>query len=500
MAAPKTQAIESGLDSILRNSSLLMGAKIVSSAVGMVVMVLLPRLLGDAEFGRLHLAISLTALFGAAADFGLARVITRAVACDRATAWPYLRQAALLSLLLGAGLYATLPVTVHALGYPARVGDLVLILGVGMIVDTWAQLTAALFQAHEQMLVPAVARIAGTVVMLGLVLGGLRHFNSVMSVAAVLVLASVVRLAIQALAIRRLEGFRIPTRAETLPWRRLLVAGLPFLAWQGLGLFYFRLDVIMLGRMTSDATVGWYGAGSRLLESFTFIPDLLMAAMLPVVARLWTTSPTQFQAASQKTLDLLLVATIPLVVVLLTLADPIVDLLFGAGQFGPSIPILRIKALTLAFLFVDYYLATILIAVGRERRWLLLAVAACFVSPALNWVLIPLTDARYGNGGVGAAVATLVTEIFIMISAIRLTPRDAFGPASWRVGLQATGAGVAAGAVILLGLALKAPWIPVGIAGGITYVALVLYLGLVPEDVLYAVRSALTGHASTEMV
>jgi len=116
MAAPKTQAIESGLDSILRNSSLLMGAKIVSSAVGMVVMVLLPRLLGDAEFGRLHLAISLTALFGAAADFGLARVITRAVACDRATAWPYLRQAALLSLLLGAGLYAALPVTVHALG------------------------------------------------------------------------------------------------------------------------------------------------------------------------------------------------------------------------------------------------------------------------------------------------------------------------------------------------------------------------------------------------
>ena len=87
-----------------------------------------------------------------------------------------------------------------------------------------------------------------------------------------------------------------------------------------------------------------------------------------------------------------------------------------------------------------------------------------------------------------------------MISAIRLTPRDAFGPASWRVGLQATGAGVAAGAVILLGLALKAPWIPVGIAGGITYVALVLYLGLVPEDVLDAVRSALTGHASTEMV
>src|SRR5204862_1853332 len=129
-------------------------------------------------------------------------------------------------------------------------------------------------------------------------------------------------------------------------------------------------------------------------------------------------------------------------------------------------------------------LATILIAGGRERSWLLIAVAACFVSPALNWVLIPLPDGRYGNGGVGAAVAALVTELFVMICAIRLLPRDAFAPASWRVAFQAAGTGAVAGGVILLGLALRAPWIPAAIAGGVTYVVLVLHLGLVPEDVL----------------
>jgi len=186
-------------------------------------------------------------------------------------------------------------------------------------------------------------------------------------------------------------------------------------------------------------------------------------------------------------------------VALLTLAQPIVGLLFGP-EFGPAVPILRIKALTMVVLFVDYYLATILIAVGRERSWLAIAVAACVVSPTLNWVLIPLTDLRYSNGGVGAAVATLVTEVFIMTCAIRVAPPDALGTGPWRVAFQATGAGMAAGGVILLGLALGGPWIPVGIAGGVTYLALVLRLGLVPADVLDAARRSLTGRASTEMV
>jgi O-antigen/teichoic acid export membrane protein len=491
------------IDSILRNSTILAAAKILSSAIGLGLVVLLPRLLGTVEFGRLYLAISLTAMFGAFANLGLAQVVTREVARDRAHTRDYLRRTTILALAFGIGLYAVLPVAVSLIGYPDHIVHLVLILGLGMIVDAWSQMLGSLFSAHERMLVPAVARIAINAVTIGVLLG-LRHVSGpstvAVAVAVVMVLATVVSLVIQGVGVRYLEGFRRKAAPLELPWRSLVRAGFPFLAWQVLGLFYFRIAVIMLGRMTSDATVGWYGAASRLLDGLTFIPDILMTATFPVVARLWTTSPAEFQAASRKTLDLLLTATVPIVVTLCVLAYDIVDFLFTIRDFGPSVPILRINALTLGALFVDYYLATILMAVGRERKWLAVSAGACVLNPVLNWVLIPLTDARYGNGGVGAAVATLVTEVFVLGCALRLVPRGTFDRRSAQVALRAGGAGAVSAGVLLAGLAVGLPWMAVGVVGGIVYLILAIRWGLLPVEVLRRVRGAFVWGASTEVV
>jgi O-antigen/teichoic acid export membrane protein len=256
----------------------------------------------------------------------------------------------------------------------------------------------------------------------------------------------------------------------------------------------------MLGRMTTDATVGWYGAASRLLDSLTFIPDVLMTATFPVVARLWTTSPTEFRAASQKTLDLLLTATVPIVVFLLVLAHEIVDLLFTSSEFGPSVPILRINALTLGAMFVDYHLATILMAVGRERKWLAVSAGACVLNPLLNWILIPLTHVQYGNGGVGAAFATLATEIFVLGCALRLVPRGTFDRRSAQVAFRATGAGAVFAGVLLAGVVLEVPWMAVAVVGGFVYLVLAIRWGLVPDEILRRARAALVWNASSEVV
>jgi O-antigen/teichoic acid export membrane protein len=488
------------VDSILRNSTILAVAKLISSAIGLGLVVLLPRMLGNAEFGRLYLAISLAGIFGTFANLGLAQVITREVARDRARTRHYLRRAIALTLGLGGALYLALPLAVTALGYSPYVGHLVLILGLGMIVDSWSQVIASLFQAHERMLVPALARIAANVVTL-LALLALRHVSSGFVVAVVMVVAALVSLVIHLAPLSRLEGYRLAPGVLPGPsWRRLLWAGLPFLAWQALGLVYFRIGVIMLGRMTTDATLGWYGAAARLLDGLTFVPDTLMAATFPVVARLWTTSESDFQTASRKTLDLLLVVTVPLVVTLFVLAHDIVALLFTVPEFEPTVPILRINAITLGVIFVDYYLATILMAVGRERQWLAISAGACLLNPLLNWVLIRETHVRYANGGIGAALATLATEIFVLVYALRLVPPGTFGASSTRVALRAGAAGAVAGGVLLLGLATGIPWVPLAVAGLAVYGGLVIRLRLVPDEILRGVRGFVAWGPSTGVV
>ena len=488
------------VDSILRNSTILAGAKVVSSAISLGLIVLLPRMLGNAEFGRLYLAIAFAGIFATFANLGLAQVVTREVARDHGRSRYYLRAAIVLTLALGGGLYLALPAIVTALGYSSYIAQLVLILGLGMIVDTWSQMIASLFQAHERMLVPALGRITANAVTLVALLA-LRPVTSASVVAVVMVVAAAISLAIHAVPVPRLEGYRRAAAAVTGPsWRALLVAGLPFLAWQALGLVYFRIGVIMLGRMTTDATVGWYGAAARLLDGLTFIPDTLMIATFPVVARLWTTSQSEFQAASRKTLDILLLVTVPLVVFLFVLAPDIVALLFTVPEFEPTVPILRINAITLGIIFVDYYLATILTAVGRERQWLAISVGACLLNPLLNWVLIRETHLHYGNGGIGAALATLGTEIFVLIYALRLVPSGTFGATSTRVALRAATAGALTAAVLVMGLTLGVPWMASAAAGMLVYAGIVIRFRLVPDEVLRSVRGVLVWRTFTEVM
>src|SRR5262249_7203140 len=146
------------LKGILRNSSMLIAAQAVSSAIGMLLLVLFPRFLGDAEFGRLHLALSLAMMFAVGAEFGLPPVVARAVSQRRSLARPYLVTAVRISLGLGVILYAALLALTVALGYPPRVRVLTAILGVMIFGEALAQVLGAVFQAHERLLIPALAR------------------------------------------------------------------------------------------------------------------------------------------------------------------------------------------------------------------------------------------------------------------------------------------------------------------------------------------------------
>lgn len=491
LPGPPVPSVTEELRSILRNSSVLIGAQVLASIVSMVLMVLLSRALGDAEFGRLHLALSLTMIVGVVAEFGLAQVLARAVARDPARARPYVRRSLAVVAALAVVVYAGLLGLVSRLGYSDDVHRLVAILGVLVLAEAMSQLLSALFQAHERMQVPALARVAGNAFTLAGVLPLVSLGYGAGAVATVMVVAAFVRVGIQAACARRLSGLRAASGASPRG-AQLLLAGLPFLLAQVLGMIVFRIDVVMLGRLTSDATVGWYGAASRLMEAFNFLPQMLTAATFPVAARLWITAPSEFRVTMRKTLRLLLVVTVPVSVVLLVDAEAIVGLLFTLERYGPAVPILRIHALSLALVFLDFYLAGILMAVGRERAWTGILAVAAVLNPALNWLLIPLTDGRLGNGGIGAAGATFATEMVVFWLAVRTVPAGAFGRDSARLAGQMLGVGVLLAGVLLGGRAFGVPWVPAVTAAGLGYLALVVRLGLVPPDVTGWARAAIT--------
>jgi O-antigen/teichoic acid export membrane protein len=470
------------LTSIVRNWTALAGSQVVSSLIAMVLMVVISRTLGDVEFGRFYLALTLTMVVGVAVDFGTSQVVTRELAREPARTRPYLGRAALVVAVLGVGLYAAVNVAVRVLGFAPEVRSLVAILGLLMVAEGFAQLLGAIFQAHERMVLPALTRVGANAIALAVATPLLLRGSGATTAAVVIVLAAAARVAIQAVAVRRLAGFGMPP-APPPSWRGLLRAGFPFLAAQGLGLFVARVNVLILGIVASDAAVGWYAAASRVMEALNFIPLVLTMAAFPVLSRLWVSGRDEFAATVRKTLDLVLFVAVPVGVMLLVLAPDVVGFLFTLQSYGPAVPVLRIQAISLSLIFVDFLLVCVLMAIGRERTWLAIIGAACVLNPVLCWLFIPIAEASFGNAAIGAALATFASEVFILGSALRAVPRGLFGLGTLRVAAQALGLGAALGAVLVAARATGVPWVVAAAAGGAAYAAAVARTGVLPADV-----------------
>ncbi len=63
-------------------------------------------------------------------------------------------------------------------------------------------------------------------------------------------------------------------------------------------------------------------------------------------------------------------------------------------------------------------------AANRQKAWAVTGLIAIFINISVNYLLIPYTQQVFLNGGIGAAVATLITEIFVMLSAFYLIPNE----------------------------------------------------------------------------
>ena len=66
-------------------------------------------------------------------------------------------------------------------------------------------------------------------------------------------------------------------------------------------MFVVRIDVVILGRLAGDASVGWYGAATRLSEAVNVIPIVLTTATFPVLSRLHVSATDAFQSTVRRT-------------------------------------------------------------------------------------------------------------------------------------------------------------------------------------------------------
>jgi O-antigen/teichoic acid export membrane protein len=116
------------------------------------------------------------------------------------------------------------------------------------------------------------------------------------------------------------------------------------------------------------------------------------------------------------------------------IATPVCTLLFGP-DFAEAGPVLAVGGIVLILMFQTIPLGRFAFAVDRKKLFNTVMFTATALTVPLDLVLVPWTHSRFGNGGIGAAVAFVFTEALILVVLVlRLAPQLASRTMAVRIG------------------------------------------------------------------
>src|SRR5260370_32329685 len=174
--------------------------------------------------------------------------------------------------------------------------------------------------------------------------------------------------------------------------------------------------------------------------------SIVMTVIFPALSAA-TNHPISYAFIARRGVHVIALVSTPMALGIMLLPDKIIHLLGYPVNFDNSIVPLIFLAPHLPLAAVDVMIGTVLNARDRQRQWAMTGVAAAGLNPLLNLIAIPYAQAHWGNGAIGAAAITTLTEVFMLVGGLRLLPRDVFGTSTLvdiaKVGVASAAMGVA---------------------------------------------------------
>ncbi len=210
---------------------------------------------------------------------------------------------------------------------------------------------------------------------------------------------------------------------------------------------YTNMDVVMLGFMTGDETVGYYNAAVRIKTIMVSIVTSLGTVLLPRASYyVQRGQMEEFRAITRKALNFVLVAATPIMLYFILFARDGIYLLSGDAYAGSILPMQLIMPTLLLIGLSNILGIQILVPTGREKTVLVSVIAGAVTDVICNALLIP----RFGAAG--SAVSNTVAEAVVLTVQI-IALRKEIGSAFAAIGYWKLGLALLAGAVASLWVA-----------------------------------------------
>ncbi len=417
--SPVSRGLVQRVSVLRKNIAFLFVSQIATWMISIVILIMEPRRLGAEGFGTVQFVMSYLGFFVLVGGLGTYAHMVKSIAKDPSVLSATVVSALRFKLVLGLVLSVSALAIGAALGYTAEVLTMIAVGCVGLVLSLLTEMVIGGLAGLERIAHTAVwTTVQVYVASIGTIVVLLTS-RSLVALVAVSSFAWLVPLIANFRHLRPLlSGFR--TRHPGA-WVALIRGGVPVFMLTALSLVYQTIDVPILEGISGAEAVGWYTLALRWIGMPIFITTIVVTAFLPQMSALAHREPEAFAGLTNRALSFVLVVNIPAALGLFMVAPDLIDLLYGTA-FEESIPLMRLLVPWVPLAAINTVLATALIAADRHKRFIWVAAAAAVFNPLLAARAIRYTQDRYDNGAVGAAVVTVVTEVFIAFCAVVMRP------------------------------------------------------------------------------
>lgn len=403
---------------ILRNLVWMLFSQMFTWALSVVLLIVAPRALGNAAYGRLEFATTFVAFFVPAAALGTRTYLVKAIARDESQLNQLVFNALLFTLICSLILAATSIAVAIGLGYERPVVTVIAVSAIGMVFITLDIPASSGFQGLQQMRGLAVVAAVQEIILVGLGLLSLWRGWGITWLAAAFAASYIVQFVANAVRIRpKLRG----ASPQPTLWWAIVRGGLPFFFSTAAIMLYGTIDIPLLQHFAGDADVGIYSIAYKWVGLPAFFASIVMTAILPSLSATGGVPTVEFIQQANKAIRLVFLVAAPIATGIALISADVLRVVYS-GQLDRGVPVMKILALHLPAVALTMILGTVLIATDKQRSWLVIGLVAAVCNIVTNLFVLPWSVHQFKNGAIGAAMVTVGTEALIVAGGIWLRP------------------------------------------------------------------------------
>lgn len=192
--------------------------------------------------------------------------------------------------------------------------------------------------------------------------------------------------------------------------REVLSESYHFILSDMLSALYMNMDKIMIGQMMTDRDVGLYIAATTISGLWAFVPVAMINSYRPTIIELKKTNEGQYRKRLTQLFSLIIWVNIVFAFISFLFAELIIKILYGVDYMN-ALSALKVTVWGQMFAVISMTRSVWIICENKNKYVKYYVAIGTTVNLVVNFILIPIM------GIVGAAIATLLTNMVVLIFA-----------------------------------------------------------------------------------